>query len=502
MASSNRAYRFNAHVASAALGLLLLGGIARNYVDPDLFHEMSLIREACRLGRLPLQDPFAYTPTVHPVVHHEWGSGALAYFLATKTGAAGILTLKYLLATGIAAGCVICARRRGVGVAVLCALAPTAILMSWVGFATIRAQLYTLGLLVCLLYFLDRDRDGQRWWIGPWLALFLLWVNLHAGFAVGFVLFFLHAIEQCVRRKPVRHLFLVGLAMPALVAINPYGLNYYPYLVHGLWMDRPLITEWAPLWEANDRQMIVCLILYVISLIVVAYAAYRLGPGKMAGLILVLVTAYAALRHYRHLSLYAVTWLCYVPSFVERTKLGEMVTRFWNGRPRATLAVWIAVGVACMVAPVMHRPWELRLPANEGEHPLLVYPVGAAAYLKEVEFGGNLMTPFVVGAFITWELYPHVKVSLDGRYEVAYPPEALAENLAFYRGQLGWQDTLRKYPTDAVLTPVSQPISEAMPRAEGWTRVYRDDVYEIYARPGLALPLVDRRGLQMHGTFP
>ncbi len=47
----------------------LLGGFlgilsVSNRVDPDLFHEMSLFREALVMGRIPTQDVFAYTPTV------------------------------------------------------------------------------------------------------------------------------------------------------------------------------------------------------------------------------------------------------------------------------------------------------------------------------------------------------------------------------------------------------------------------------------------------------
>lgn len=374
MPLSSSADRLNAHVALTALAMLLLSRIALNtFVDPDMFHEMALIREAGRVGRLPLQDSFAYTPTVYPVIHHEWGSGALFYFVATRTGVAGILTLKYLLAAGVAAGCVICARRRGAGFPVLCILMPTAIFMSWIGFTTIRAQMFTLLLLVCLLYFLDRDREGRRWWIGPWLALYLLWVNLHAGFAVGLILFLLHGAEQLVRRKPVRHLVLVGLAMIGLVAVNPYGIRYYPFLWQALWMDRPLIREWAPLWEATSRTMVFYLILYVISLMVVGYAVYRAGFRRMLGLTLVLILAYAALRHRRHLSLYAVTWLCYVPRFIEGTRLGEMLTRAWTARPRATLFVWSLVGLMGAVALVRHRPWELSLPVNEGEHPVLIF---------------------------------------------------------------------------------------------------------------------------------
>lgn len=486
-------------LALAALAALFLCiGAQYLFVDPDLWHEMALMRESLALGRLPLEDRFAYTPTVYPVIHHEWGTGLILYFVATAGGSAGLLTLKYLLSTGVAAGCFVCARKRGASFAVLCSLASLPIILSWGGFTTIRAQMFTWLLLACLLYALDRDRERQRWWIGPWLALFVLWVNLHAGFVVGLALCLFHGVEQFIRRQPVRHLILVMLAMVALIAVNPYGRNYYPYLWRGLRMDRPLIPEWAPLWEVWAP----ILVSYLLSLLIVGYCVYRIGVRKMPGVILVLITGYAALRHQRHLSLYAVTWLCYVPAYVERTKLGEMLTGFWTRRRLATLSLWAAVGLAGTTGLIAQRPWRLRLPANSGDHPLFTYPVGAVEYLDEVAFCGNLMVPFRVGAFVTWKLYPDVKVSIDGRYEVAYPPGALAETKSFYAGESGWQRTLSRYPTDAALLPTDSPVSAAMPQVEGWTRVYVDDVYEIYTRPGLALRQVDRRGKTFAGTFP
>src|SRR4030065_813390 len=71
--------------------------ISNNIVDLDLWHQMALIREAIALGHIPLNDQFAYPPTVFPSVHHEWGAGVIAYFLATRFGAPGILVLKYSL---------------------------------------------------------------------------------------------------------------------------------------------------------------------------------------------------------------------------------------------------------------------------------------------------------------------------------------------------------------------------------------------------------------------
>ncbi len=61
---------------SALAGLFLCCIALNTFVDPDIWHEMALFREALALGYLPLADQFAYTPTVYPSVHHEWGTGA------------------------------------------------------------------------------------------------------------------------------------------------------------------------------------------------------------------------------------------------------------------------------------------------------------------------------------------------------------------------------------------------------------------------------------------
>ncbi len=112
------------------------------------------------------------------------------------------------------------------------------------------------------------------------------------------------------------------------------------------------------------------------------------------------------------------------------------------------------------------------------------------------------MTPFTTGAFVSWKLFPAVKVSIDGRFEVAYPPGTLAENHAFYQAELGWLETLDKYPTDLVLVPTNLPLAAAMSLAEGWQRVYADDAFELHAPPGRAWPYVDNRGQRLKGEFP
>ncbi len=169
------------------------------------------------------------------------------------------------------------------------------------------------------------------------------------------------------------------------------------------------------------------------------------------------------------------------------------------------MVIWGAVFIVGCVGIVRHRPWHLPVPANEGEsrvHALPLYPVGAVEYLRGIDFVGNVLTPFTLGAYLSWELCPNVLVSMDGRYEAAYPPGALEEHIQLYTAQPGWETVLAKYPTDLVLVSVGGPLHEAIQHRSGFTRVYQDDAYSLFARDGLDLPLQDNREVKLLGTFP
>jgi hypothetical protein len=150
-------------LALAALLLLFVSGVA-TFIDPDMFHGIALVRESIALGRIPLEDRFAYTPTVYPVVHHEWAEAAIVYLALTLGGLAGLQALKWVLTLGIAVGAFELARRRGASLAVLTVLTPVAIMMSWVGMTTLRAQVFTLLFVVVLLW---RTHGRRRHGGGP-----------------------------------------------------------------------------------------------------------------------------------------------------------------------------------------------------------------------------------------------------------------------------------------------------------------------------------------------
>ncbi|TMA73655.1 MAG: hypothetical protein E6J72_19485 [Deltaproteobacteria bacterium] len=155
-----------------------------------------------------------------------------------------------------------------------------------------------------------------------------------------------------------------------------------------------------------------------------------------------------------------------------------------------------------LAADVRNHIWTLGVPANPGDHPQVVYPVGALAYLEAQHVAGNLFVPFEYGAYVSWMLYPSIKVSLDSRYEAAYPTTLLDEHLTLYGARPGWLTVLERYPTDAVLVPRGAPVEATLATDADWPRVYEDDAYTIFARSQLGLRFVDDRGRRFVGRFP
>jgi hypothetical protein len=490
--------RRRAWIVSIAAALLLLSGAA-TFVDPDVWHLMALARESLALGHIPLRDPFSYTSTVLPMVQHEWGSGMLLYFLATHGGTVSLQLARAFVIAGLAVGTVRLAMLRGATPATLATLSAPAIVMSWIGLTALRPQLLTLGFLCASLHMIERDRRGARDWMLPALVAHVLWLNLHAGFVVGMAFWSLHALEQAARRRPYRHVLGVLATMVALVAVNPYGLAYYAYLAEALRMPRPDIGEWRPIWQAHS----IGLAVYIVSVAIAAAAISANGLRRSPGWPILVAATYLAWSHERHISIHALVWFAYVPGLVATTPAGLRLRDLW-GKPRSPVTQ--AIGLVAIGVPLAlflsQRPWRLTVPGSTPDGAPGPYPVGPVDYLAAQEVRANVLVPFGAGAFVSWKLYPQIKVSLDSRYEVAFEPELLTEHIDFFDAKEGWRQFLARYPTELVLASAGAPVVRALATQTAWTIVYRDDAFTLFARPGLALPTLDRREHRIVGTFP
>lgn len=481
------------YAAYGAIAAMLFAAASFSPVDIDIWHQMLLMRESFAAGHLVTGNFASYTSPVSTVVLHEWGAALIAYLLATVAGSLGIVTAKYLIAFATGFSCLRHCRLSGGDIRIFCLLTPLAAILSSAGLMTnIRPQAYSFLFGALLLLMLESDRQGRRLWIIGALLLFPVWANIHGGFVVGIAMLGCYTLEQAVRRQPFRHLLPLLPATALESLIHPSGFAYVRYLLHTMTMARPDIPEWAPVWTQQPAW----LVLYGVAVAIATYAIARAKAGH-PGILILAFLAGEALLHLKMLPFFALALLCYVPRFLRGSSLSAAILRLAQRRNDIVLTACALLTAIFVVIPVHSGSWRLQVPQDTYHH----YPVGPVSYLHQQKFRGNLMTPFRLGAYVSWNLFPAVKISMDSRYDLAYPEWMTDENFRFYRAEPGWDLTLNKYATDAVLVLREAPLARVI-GTSGWKRVYVDDQFELYARPGISLPVVDRTGTSFSGVFP
>jgi hypothetical protein len=477
-----------AWLAWLALGLLATSILASSHwVDPDLWGHMAVGRETLRLGWPPLEDPFSYMPTIRPFVYHEWLSGVTFYTTLMQAGgwslkvgtvALGLVTLAMAGLTALRLG----ASPAAVFVVTLVTLPSFAI-----GYVPIRPQAFTFLLFAVTLWILATFDQGGRRVLLLLPPLFFLWANLHGGFVAGLgVIILFVAARTLGGRRPWR-LALAGVAATLATLANPYGFQYWEYLVRALSMTRPYIVEWMPVyhrllepvyWDSHTLVRDALRLVFVgLTLLAVIGARSRYWPG----VVILAVTGYLGLRHLKHLPLLAIAGVAFVPGHL--TPLLQRALDRLEGRlaDRQRLATAVAAGVSASLAALLIldlavlTPWVPIVSAR-------AYPVEAVDFLKVNDARGNLVTPFDWGQYVLWKLHPAVKVSFDGRYETVYPEEVATDNFNFIRGEGEWRRLLTRYPTDMVLVGRLHPVAPLMAVEPGWALVHQDPISLLYVR--------------------
>jgi hypothetical protein len=510
-------------LASALLVAVCIGFLAYivrlSDVTHDAFHEMALARVFYATEQFPKEDVFAFTKTVSPVVHHEWGTGIVLYWVAERSalGLDGMAWLRLILFVALLAMMYRLARNHGAHPFLVAACAPVVFPLMWVGFGNLRAQLFTLVFLASQMLMLQSDLRGRRFWIVPWFAMYVAWLNMHAGFVVGIGFMLFHIAERwlgalcwderggmnlwrCTSlaawRATLRRYAHHGLVLFLLVwglSFNPWGWEYVPYLWRAIRMPRPTILEWQPLWATYQPG--IAMLAFGISAILLAYVAKTRRWSRLTGWMFCVVAAAMTLKHLRHGSLYGTVWLALMPGWLTPTPLGRVViAKLQSTRPFA-FATAILVTISCGAFAWVHAPWHSTLPSRDPAA-ALVYPVDACSFIEQQGLQGNMITPFASGAYVSWRCYPNIRVSIDGRYEVAYAEDVLPLHDRFYSAGEGWQELLNTYGADLILVQRSAPVLERFlnsDRSAAWNIVHEDQAFVLFAKRTLAVSRVESR---------
>jgi hypothetical protein len=478
------------------LGSSLLYFFTINEADNDLWGHVLFGRDILAAGAVPRVDPYSYTVAGQPWFDHEWLAQVTMAGAYEHAGSAGLLILKFALATFTCALLFALMRRRTAVPEILGGLGMLAIAVLARGFA-VRPQIFTYCSVALTLWLIDRYQHGRPRALWAFPAVFVVWVNLHGGFVLGLAILGLFVAAECLRtRALVVQPLLVWSVSAAMTTLNPYGPALLGYIRSEL--SRPhLITEWQPVAAGDVSQLV---FFGMAGLFVVTLPFFRDWRTSAWQPVLALISGGLALRAQRHTPVFA---LCAItPLAAQLDEAVRWVTRrsifVLSAASQRVIAAAI-VGVAALQLVLTGLRWHRDGPQVVFDR--AEYPVGAVQALRRAGIHGNLVVPLDWGEYVLWHLAPGVKVSLDGRFATVYPDMLVYLNSGFFTGATGWRRMIDDYPTDLALVPSGtlSPIT----RLSNWERVYGDDVAEIYARTDRPVPMVlTREPAGVPGVFP
>jgi hypothetical protein len=421
-----------------------------NIADGDLWAKMSLGAMLLQKGVFLIRDIFAFTPVLPRYVDHEWGSGVVFFGVLNLFGPAGLMVLKIALATGALLAAAWTARRQGCSWHPLLLLLPVAAWALLPGYGgVIRSHAFTYAFFALALLMLEELRRGRVWWGVALVSMTALWTNLHGGFVAGLGLISVYAAWACVERKKAMLVTAAGCWLATL--INPNGYNYWQVLLPALAHPRPEITEWQSLPLLGSDVFVGFRVCFLVTLLSVAGGWRHVEKRSWPGLFMLLLTAYLGWKSRRHASFFAVTalaigtpylqallqrWLAVVPEREGRRALARI----------ATLAVvYVGLALWAFARLLPYSSFQVLAPVG-------IYPVREVDVLEQAGIEGNAAVPFHYGSYVSWRLYPKVKVSMDGRYEAAYPESTFRMNQDFFgkRGQ-DWDRLILRFRVDFII---------------------------------------------------
>ena len=468
------------------LGAILVTGVfvaERSIrIDPDTWWHIKVGSDILATHRFPFVDHYSFTARGAPWIAYEW-LGNVVMSLATRAGLVGTELLLVAASSLIALliyyyAWLKCKECKAAFLATV-AVVPLAMLSM-----TVRPQLFGYAFLLITLICLERFRQGHRraLWVLP--PVFLLWVNTHGSFVLGFMAIGLYwacgladfswgnlYTERWAFGDRIR-LELAALVCVVMLPITPYGTRLatepvdYAFSLPG---NMAHIQEWQP---ADFTQWQVKLFLVLVLLFVVALLTFRLSLNLVETAFFIFAV-YETCVHVRFAIVFAIV---FAPLLADL--LARWVTPYNPAIDKYTLnAVLILVMVFAWVKYFPSRPDLQRKVAAD-------FPVQAVRYLQQHPLSGHMLNSYGYGGYLIWAGVPVNGVFIDGRGDLYEHAGVFTQFRRIVSLAPDTQQLLRRFAVDSCLLQRGTPLATFLAADPGWTRVYEDKLAELYVRKG------------------
>jgi len=405
--------------------LILAVGLAAAFLlcfipvlNPDLPWHLAAGKQIVATRAIPRTDFLSWTQAGRPWLDFEWGAQLVFYGLERLGGLRAIWLFKSFAFFGLTLFLLAFLRLWRLP-DVWIGLAAPAFMIALFPDSDARPEVFSLLLFMLQFYALEKRRLGQ-WraprpvWLAAHAALYAVWANFHAGFAVGLALCGLYGLGALWRGRDAEAAepLLFAAAGAAGTCLNPYGPRLYEvFWEHWKHLDalHRIIKEWsAPNFFNPFQRGYWALVVFSYAGLLLAVARGRDLPAEHLAAIV-----FFGLLSSRAFRTTGFSTLVVFPLSLAAWRRLDSPGWWRRARPWA-----LALASALVVWRTVPALREIGLFRRSGRLDDLG-PARACAVLraeKATLSGLRLYNPYDWGGYLDDVLYPDYRVFIDGRY--------------------------------------------------------------------------------------
>ena len=446
----------------------------------DLGRHLLLGQIIVQTKAVPKINLISYTYPHFPFINHHWFSEVILFICQKGMGLNSLIILKAcviclaIVIAVIASGSVL-----GVGTAFL--FSPLILER-----ADIRPEIFGFLAFSLLLMQLRTVQKTKR--ISFYVPfIFLLWVNIHISFVLG--LFLLGALFLEAQKS--KRNILVCVLNIACLFINPNGIR-------GVLAPLTIFSNYGYSIVENQNMFFLSTVMkdifirgYFLSLpLVIAVICTLTFRKKYIQVFLLLVFTGLAMYQVRHLPFFVLTAIAFIPAALVEISRGV--------KPSVRLLFsylfiyFLLAGILFFGSNMFFETFDINKSFGLGYE---MRDTKVVSVLKENKGEGNIFNNFDIGSYLSYRLFPEMKVFVDGRPE-AYPASFFQNDYIPLEENQDKQDAIfKQYNIHTVVishtdqTPWGDMFLARILKNKQWKLVFVDPVFAVFSDGGKAIDI-------------
>lgn len=440
---------------------------------------------------VPHQDLFSYTRPGESWFAWEWGWDVAFAAIHQMSGLAGVVFVNVAILGMVSALLFRLVRRACDNDMIAFAITAVAMCASMVHWLA-RPHLLSWLFFLLALHLLARAEDGRTEalvWLPP---LVLIWTNMHGSFFLGLVMIVIAGIGALLQRRSSRPFWLCAIASAVATFANPYTwhvhAHIWSYLVDSKLMDN--IQE----FQSPNFHRGLAVIFEAILLLGAAAVLWCLQNRRWSAALVLLLWAHLSLVAARNIPLFLFVACPSIAAmlldFGRRARSAEWFRRstesfLWVGeqfrpfeRVERLHAISALVLVCFAVCSAGNRPgFDAHFPGKQ-------FPEAALGTIRRAN-PARIFTSDQWGDFFIYEMYPQVKVFVDGRSDF-YGGEFIDRCRHILGARWDWKVDLQRFSTDMVVVTPDAPLATVLKISPDWRTLFDNGSVMVFGRRSAA----------------